>query len=249
MNQRTSICPSVNYLLLFILAIMQSPAMGQSVALTHQNGSAASRTVFIHKDQSIGQYPFTRGDAFRIYVIPDTAHFLNGTYQIDDEGKVFLPMIGRIKVDSMTLVDFNTVVDSIYMPYLRNPNIRIQPLIRVSLLGGFQKPGLYLVTPYASLWDAISLAGGPAREDGLGKIKWVRHGAIVKNNLVADIEKGTSLKNLGFASGDQLCVTRLPKLEKGEAFRTDVLPILSITVSMLTATATVYFAYQAYKGR
>ncbi|MBN1129949.1 MAG: hypothetical protein JXA71_13230 [Chitinispirillaceae bacterium] len=236
---------------LSLALLLQIPAgiTAQSVTTGNEKDGAVTASVAARSGHSPVQHPFGKGDAFRIYVSPDTASFLNGTYPIDDDGYVFLPIIGRIKADTMSAGDFYAIVDSVYMPFLRHPNILIQPLIRVSLLGGFHKPGLYYISPSASLWDAVAVAGGPAREDGLKKIKWEHNGETVKEHLLADIEKGTSLKNLGFASGDQLRVTRLPKMEAWETFRTELLPVLSLTISAISASATMYVAYQAFKGR
>ena len=58
--------------------------------------------VGMQKSSEEDQFPFKKGDAFRIVVFPDTAHFLNGVYHIDDSGKVFLPVVGTMKVSSIT---------------------------------------------------------------------------------------------------------------------------------------------------
>ncbi len=203
----------------------------------------------MQKSSEENQYPFKKGDAFRIVVFPDTAHFLNGVYHIDDSGKVFLPVIGTMKVSSITEKNLTLLLDTIYLPYLRYPNVLVQPLVRVSLLGGFIKPGLFYVSPRASLWDAIELAGGTIREDGIKKIKWARDGSIVKKDLLTDFQAGTSLSSMGFRSGDQIFVTHVPKRDSWEIFREEVLPLLSLVIGTAATAATAYFTFETYQSR
>jgi protein involved in polysaccharide export with SLBB domain len=193
--------------------------------------------------------PFTKGDAVHIAVFQDSLHFVNGIYHIDDEGYVFLPIVGRLKIDTLPERILSQYLNSAYLQFLRYPTIQVQPLIRISLLGGFFKPGLYYINPSASLWDAVALAGGPAREDGIKKITWEREGKIVNNNLLPSIESGVSLKTMGIRSGDQFWVTHVPKRDGWEIFTTGVLPMLSVSFTAAATTATVFYLYQTSRGK
>jgi protein involved in polysaccharide export with SLBB domain len=192
--------------------------------------------------------PFAKGDAVRIAVFQDSLHFVNGIYHIDDDGCVFLPIVGKIKIDTMPERNLTSYLNSAYLQFLRYPTIQVQPLIRISLLGGFAKPGLFYVSPSASLWDAVAMAGGPAREDGIKKITWERDGKTVNNDLLQSIESGVSLKTMGIRSGDQFWVTHVSVRDGWEIFTTGVLPILSVSVTAAATTATVYYLFQTSKG-
>jgi hypothetical protein len=192
--------------------------------------------------------PFVRGDAVRISVYPDTTLFINGLYHIDDNGFVLLPIVGRTRIDTLTERQFESFLDTAYLRFLRYPMVQVQPLIRLTLLGGFQKPGLYYLSPHASLWDALAVAGGPIREDGLKKIKWERQGKVLQTGLAPAVETGTSLVSFGFKSGDQLWVTHVPKRDGWDIFISDVLPVVSISISAITAVGTLYFAYQVNRA-
>ncbi|MDD5674463.1 MAG: polysaccharide biosynthesis/export family protein [Chitinivibrionales bacterium] len=192
--------------------------------------------------------PFKKGDAVRIAVLPDTSHFVNGVYRIDNRGSIFLPVIGFVRVDTLSLSKLTGFLDTTYMSYLRYPNLYVRPLIRVSLLGGFIKPGMYFVDPEATLWDALAQAGGPVREDGLKKICWERDGTTINDHLLPQVQAGTTLEALGIKSGDQITLTHEPKLTGWENFTVNILPALSFSVTAVTATATVYIAYLSFKG-
>jgi protein involved in polysaccharide export with SLBB domain len=192
--------------------------------------------------------PFAKGDAVRIAVFQDTLHFVNGVYHIGDDGCVFLPILGTVKIDTMSERNLSLYLNSAYLQFLRYPTVQVQPLIRISLLGGFAKPGLFYISPSASLWDALALAGGPAREDGMKKLTWERNGKTVSNNLLASIQSGASLQTLGMQSGDQLWVTHVAKRDGWEIFTTDVLPIISVSASVFATTATLYYVSQTLRG-
>jgi protein involved in polysaccharide export with SLBB domain len=210
---------------------------------THQTGVSQSAS------QAGETAPYRSGDAVRIAVSSDTTHFVNGTYQIDDHGFVFLPVLGKVKIDTMSEKGFQSFLNTAYLSYLRFPTIQVHSLIRVSLLGGFAKPGLFYVDPSASLWETVALAGGPVREDGMKKINWERDGKIIDKKLLSPLESGVSLKTVGIQSGDQLWITHIPKRDGWEFFTTDILPVLSVSVSALSAVATLFFVYQTYQGR
>lgn len=176
------------------------------------------------------------GDAVRISVLADSAGMLDGTYVIDGNGDMFLPIVGRMRAANRTADELRRFLDTSFVKYLRYPSVRVQRMVRLSFLGGFHQPGLYYVDPDLSLWDALAQAGGPEREDGVDKLYWVREEEVVDRNLVADLAAGRTLRQMGFESGDEIRVTDKPKRSGWEVFRTDVLPVLALAVST-TASA------------
>ena len=92
------------------------------------------------------------------------------------------------------------------MQYFRIPNIQVQGLIRISVLGGFNTPGLFYVDPNESLWNVLRRAGGTIEGDDLVRMTWERDNEVIKQNLITLLESGKSLKQLGFKSGDQIWV-------------------------------------------
>ena len=198
--------------------------------------------------ENADKYPFHCGDAVGILVAPDTASFLKGEYIIDDDGCINLPIIGRKRITAMTQDELTSYLKTAFVQYLRYPGVQIQPLIRLELMGGFQRPGFYYISPYASFWDVFHLAGAPVREDGLEKIKLLRSHITIDFDPVHSIEMAQSLKQMGIQSGDQIMVTARPLKTKWDYFKDDVLPILSLMLSLTATTATAYISYETYKG-
>lgn len=185
------------------------------------------------------QTPFIPGDAVEISAFPDTSSFLNEIFPIDDRGYVDLPIYGRVKIDNMSKSDFEQYIKTQYKDYLRFPNIQIKPLIRVSVLGGVPTPGFVYFDPNLSLWELINRAGGTLDENGLKEMRWERDRKAVSENLIPYLQDGTSLRNIGLQSGDQIWVKTPGKpgfWEKAQSY----FPV----VTLITGVATFYYTYR-----
>lgn len=235
-------------LLLYITPVLSQTQDTTGVALENENILQAKNTELTNsiKDDS-SELIFTPGDALELKVYPDTASFPNGIYTIDGQGYAYLPILGYKKITDKTVGKLESLLKEAYINYLPQPNIQVRPLIRVSLQGGFSRPGLYWVDPRGSMWDIVQHAGGTAREDGLEKLKWRRNRMTISRDLIPFIESGNSLHNIGFKSGDQIRVTQRSKQRFWDVFRTDVLPILSITLSAAATISTALLAYDRYQ--
>jgi len=176
---------------------------------------------------------FIPGDAIEISVFPDTTSFLNNVYPIDGAGYVFLPKIGKTKITDKSQEEFTNFLKEVYRKDLRFPYIKVRPLIRISVLGGVQKPGLYFIDPDYSLWNVIQLVGGTLNEDGLKKMKWERDKKVVKDNLIPFLQSGVSLGEIGLKSGDQIWV---PSPNRPNIFTkiNTFLPYITFGLSMYT---------------
>jgi len=223
------------FLILLVTAVAVSFAQQQPVR---------DSAVVVKKDTTV---IFNPGEAIKISVYPDSALFLNGFYHIDNEYNVNLPILGLVSLRNRSREDFINLLKKEYSDYLRFPNINVTPYMRVSFFGGFYRPGLYWIEPRSTLWDAVQMAGGVAREDGLKKLRWERNGTIVSDNVIAPFQSGISLTNMGFKSGDQLCVTVKPKVVFWDVFRQDIMPVLTFTLSTAMTALTAYQTYRLIK--
>ena len=190
---------------------------------------------------------FVPGDALLVSTWPDSAGFPRGFYPIDGDGYVDFPIVGYLKVTDKSPEALSKILSEKYVDFMRYPHMSIRPMLRVSLSGGFYRPGLYWINPHASLWDAVRTAGGTQRLDGFKKMKWERDGGVVKENLVPLLQEGKSLYQIGFKSGDQITVLQQPLRTGWEVFRTDVLPMISFSISTAISVFTLYNTMQLYQ--
>lgn len=187
-----------------------------------------------------GNLPYLPGDGLWISTFPDTTSFLNQTFPIDGRGYVDFPLVGKINVVQMTEQQLVGFIRNNYKLYTRSPNVAIKPMLRISMIGGFIRPGLYYVDYGASFWDTVRLAGGPILEDGVAEMQWERNGESVVDDLSPYFQRGLSLKQMGFKSGD-IVWTPSPATETtAEQILKYGLPIVSITTSLVM----MYFYYQ-----
>ena len=91
--------------------------------------------------------------------------------------------------------------------YLKNPSVRVTPLLSVLVSGNVTLPGYYYVTPDLVLRDVIMRAGGP-RDANLEKTVVRRDGQLLWNADAtrAALVDGLSLDQLHLRAGDELVV-------------------------------------------
>jgi protein involved in polysaccharide export with SLBB domain len=74
------------------------------------------------------------GEAIRLSVYPDTASFVSGFYTIDGDGRIYLPLIGKRDVSSISEKAFLNTLKAVYLSYLQYPNLQVWRLFHISLL-------------------------------------------------------------------------------------------------------------------
>jgi protein involved in polysaccharide export with SLBB domain len=197
--------------------------------------------------QTSAEENFVRpGEAIRISAYPDTGSFVNGFYPVDGQGRIYLPIIGKMNIMQMSEKAFLDTLKAQYISYLRYPNVQVRHSIRISLLGGFQRPGLYYIDPDYSIWDAVYLAGGTTREDGLKRMHWERDRSPVTKDVIPYYQSGQSLRTIGFQSGDQLWTPVDPKRTWWEVVFKDI--ILSQVFPIITTSASLYVSFLMYES-
>lgn len=222
-------------LLLFFNLIFSAETMDTSA----KNDTTAITTVDSSKDTAAYEWNFLPGDAIRITVTPDTG-FPNGVYPVEADGFVDLPMIGPLSVKTLSRTEFEQKVKEAYIPLLRFSSVQVRRVMSIGFQGGFRRPGVYWVTPGATLWYALSLTGGTEREDGLKKIKWERNGKRMEQKVPDLLKDPQPIHKLGLCSGDIFRVINRPQKTGWDVFRQDVLPLISFGLSSAVTAITLY---------
>ena len=170
------------------------------------------------------------GDIVRVSIWREVD--LSGDFQVDQDGKIVLPLLGELEVDNKA---WNTVKDQLLEGYrrdLRNPSIELTPFRSVYVLGEVSLPGRYNVHPTNdNLAGAVSLAGGVTPDGDIRNMRIVRDGGVILDGIA--VEQG--LAQLGIRSGDQLFVGRRSWLDRNSTFIVSaILSVSSIVVAILT---------------
>ncbi len=125
------------------------------------------------------------GDLLKIAVYRQPE--LSGDYLIDSQGNVQIPGAGIIRAAGLEPHQLHArLVSTLDARGFREPELSVQALVRVSVLGEVRAPALYPVEPGTSLLQLLTLAGGPNERADLRRTRVVREG----RSFTVDLQSG-----------------------------------------------------------
>ena len=146
------------------------------------------------------------GDVLKIAVFRDKE--LSGDYPIDARGYVQIPGLGVIKAAGLDPTD---VTDRLRLALVERgfarPEISVQPMIRVSVLGEVRSPNVYPVDPGTSLLQLLTVAGGPSDRAKLQDTRVIRDGRAFRVDMESGL-KGSAAGRIVLYSNDVVVVGR-----------------------------------------
>lgn len=147
------------------------------------------------------------GDGVRVTLlnIPEN---ISGDYYILNDGTLQLPLIGPIIAINEEFVTVKKKIEARYDSLYKKPDITVQPLFRINVLGEVKKPGLYYVTGVETISSLIALAGGETSDADLENIKMVRNGEEMNLNGKDILAQGGTVNDIGLNSGDRIYIPR-----------------------------------------
>jgi protein involved in polysaccharide export with SLBB domain len=168
-------------LVLAVGAVAAGPARAQTPPVTPADTTA-------HADTNARATGTLRsGDLLKIRVYRDSE--LSGQYLIDAQGNVQMPGVGVIRAAGLDPTQITQrMIEAFRARGFRAPEIAIQPLIRVSVLGEVRAPSLYPVEPGVSLIQLLTLAGGPTDRANLKRAQVIRENHV----FTVDLESALS---------------------------------------------------------
>lgn len=147
------------------------------------------------------------GDGVRItfYNISDN---ISGDYYIQQNGMLQLPFIGLLDTKGRDFKfiksDIITKYDSLY----KDPELTVQPLLRINVLGEVRNPGYYYVTDVEKLSGILALAGGVTGAAASKEVYILRGEQEIELDVTEIVSKGNTVADLGLRSGDRIFVPR-----------------------------------------
>lgn len=163
------------------------------------------------------EYKLDKGDLLTVnfWQQPD----LKTQTRIDNEGKIDLPVIGRITAAGMSIDQLRrTIVDkiSVYNSKITQVAIEVNEYgsRKYFITGSVTAPGKYTFNKVPTIWEAILEAGGPLPTARLEAVKIIRGGADKGQIIEADLTSA-------FTGGD---MSNLPKLQPGDNIDVPGLP-------------------------
>jgi polysaccharide export outer membrane protein len=149
---------------------------------------------------------FQPGHRIVLSVEGDSA--LTDTFTVRADRKLLVPNLPLISLDGVLESELEPYLQKELARYIRNPTVRVEPLLQLAVLGSVGQPGFYALPTDVTLGDALMQAGGPAQNADVRKMV-VRRGsstAVSKDDVHEAIRLGETLSDLGIRPGDELYV-------------------------------------------
>jgi polysaccharide export outer membrane protein len=161
------------------------------------------------------------GDQVRITVWPASAFGPPVTAIVDPTGSIVVPPIGTLVVSRIPIAQLRDSMRARLVKYIREPEVDVQVLRRVTVNGAVLKPDVYFMDVSATLRDAIARAGGIIESGTRRKVSVVRNGVTTK---VKSWETDTTALSV-LQSGDQVIVGRRSWIE------INIIPVASLSLA------------------
>jgi polysaccharide export outer membrane protein len=119
------------------------------------------------------------GDKIRITVFGEDK--LSGDYQLDQSGRVSLPLAGTVEALGLTQTELeDALARKFRSEYLKNPKVTvtITTLRPFYIVGEVEKPGEYPYKSGLNVLTAIATAGGPTYRANRSTVQIQRHGEV-----------------------------------------------------------------------
>ena len=130
---------------------------------------------------------------------------------VDRNGEIMIPKVGTVKVWGLTHDQgreaVNKAIGRIYKNYELSMTLGRLRSIQIFVVGEVEAPGSYPVSSIASVINALSAAGGPARNGSLRNIKVTRTGQPPQDVDLYDMFlSGDRSKDIRLQNGDTIFV-------------------------------------------
>jgi protein involved in polysaccharide export with SLBB domain len=168
--------------------------------------SAASREEADILRMRLQNGDFSPGDRVVIEVRGDSALF--DTLTVRTGPTLRLPNIPDVPLRGVLRSELQDHLTRYLARYIRDPDVRTESLIRLSVLGEVGKPGFYDFNSDMLLTDAIMAAGGPTGQAAVNRstIKRGQRTVMSKGRVQAAAQSGATLDRIGLRPGDEITI-------------------------------------------
>jgi protein involved in polysaccharide export with SLBB domain len=151
---------------------------------------------------------FQPGDRILLRVREDSS--LTDTFAVRTGQVLVLPNIPPVDLKGVLRSEVQAKLLGIISQYVRSPQVEVEPLIRLGLLGTVLKPGYYNVRADVPLSEVVMIAGGMTGDADFAKTKAQRGAKELhsKEEIRRAMAAGMSLDQLGIQGGDEIVVGR-----------------------------------------
>ncbi len=158
---------------------------------------------------------FVPGDVFDVRVFDEEQ--LSGQFQVQEDGTIEFPLLGRLKVEGLTQGEAAASLEErLADGLLKSPSVTVivieRKSVEISVLGEVAKPGTFPFVERLSLVQAISEAGGLGPVAAPRRVKLIRKGPDGPETYQISLEEITAGKarDIPLEPGDIVFVPESP---------------------------------------
>jgi protein involved in polysaccharide export with SLBB domain len=178
---------------------------------------------------------FAVGDKLAIQVLNEPT--LSNTFTVSGDRTLLLPSLPPLPLAGVLRSESDSVVAAYIARFIRDPQVSVQPLLRLGVLGGVGKPGYYEVPSTSLVSEVVMAAGGMGATGTMEKAQVYRGKTMVldSKSVTAAITSGSTLDLLNLQSGDNLQVGETGSFKSTLGIATALLaiPLMIVTISSL----------------
>lgn len=201
--------------------------------------------------QQVDEYRIGRNDVLNIYVVdhPEMSSQrvnlgqISGT-TVQKDGFVYLPVVGKVKAEGMTVVEFTESLRKTTTAFIVAPEVSVEVLQYASqkfyVLGRVEKPGAFPVDGDTTLLEGLGFAGGTAPDADLEGAYVLRGGQLLPISLADILLRGDVERNIFMRDKDVVFVPDSADKKVyvlGEVGRPSVVPIQRERITLAEALA------------
>jgi hypothetical protein len=141
---------------------------------------------------------------------------LPDTVLVEPGPRITLPLFGSIPLNGVLRSEIQEHLTRELGKIIHDPVVQAQGLLRLAITGSVGAPGFYVVPADVLVGDVLMMAGGPASDADLEKLR-IERGSdrILQGQTMQDaIRQGRTLDQLNLQAGDQIY---LPRKGQGRA--------------------------------
>lgn len=147
---------------------------------------------------------FNVGSRILIEVQGDTTY--SDTFTVRTGNVLALPALPPLSMQGVLRSESDSVIAQFLSKYLREPEVRVTPLMRIGVLGGVAQPGYYDVPAQMLLSDVVMHAGGLGQFGDMKRTKINRGNEEIMDPKAVSValSNGATLDLMNLQSGDNI---------------------------------------------
>ena len=159
---------------------------------------------------------FQVGD--KVPIVVDGEEALTDTFTVATGGVIRLGELGDVSLEGVLRSELDEHLREYIGRYVRDPSLRAQSLIRVTIEGAVGQPGFYNLPAITPLSDAIMAAGGPVADAKLQDVRIERgtRRLLSGEQVRRAIADGRTLDQLSLRAGDRIILPQSRTLGSAE---------------------------------